>query len=1129
MTDLAIEVSALSAEKRQLLEILLAQEGSISDAFPLSFAQQRLWFMEQLQPETPWYNVPAAVRMTGTLHARALERSLNEILNRHETLRTTFAVVEGQPVQRIAPRLTLPLPVVNLQALTAAEREAEVQRRAREEAQRPFDLAQGPLLRATLLSLEDDEHVLLLTMHHIISDGWSLGVFMRELAALYAAYTSGKPSPLPALPIQYADFAVWQREWLRGDVLETQLSYWKDQLSGPPPALELPTDRRRPTVQSFRGARHPMALAESLTGALTALSRRQGVTLFMTLLTAFKVLLQRYTGQDDICVGSPIANRTRQETEGLIGFFVNTLVLRTDLSGNPRFRDLLARVRESCLGAYAHQDLPFEKLVEALHPVRDGGRNPLFQVMLALQNAPMPALELSGLTLRPLEIDSGVAKFDLTLNLEEGADGLHGWFEYNTDLFDAATIARMAGHFQTLLAGIADGPDTAIGQLPLLSPAERHQLLVEWNATATPYPQQCGIHDLVAAQAARTPEAEALIAADVCLTYRELDQRANQLAHHLRALGVGPDVRVAINLPRSAALVVGLLGILKAGGAYVPLDPSYPAERLAFMLADAQAPLLLTAPSALGIGLLSEALQHVQVVDLEAEGPRIARQPTTPPASGVAGENLAYVLYTSGSTGVPKGVAVPHRAVNRLVCNTNYIRLDSTDCVAQLSNCAFDAATFEIWGALVHGARLTIFATDIILAPHEFATHLTQRGVTVLFLTTALFNQLARIIPTAFRQVRSLLVGGEAADPRWLAEVLKQGPPQRLLNVYGPTETTTFATWYLVERVSEGVTTIPIGRPIANTQVYVLDRHLQPVPIGIAGELYIAGDGLARGYLNRPELTAERFIVAPRPLSQTTRLYRTGDMVRYLPDGNLEFLGRFDNQVKIRGFRIELGELESLLRQHPNVLESAVVMHEETPGDKRLAAYVAWNPRSDGGRPSPASAAAGSTHRQWATTLREYVRQQVPEYMVPSAFVIVEALPLTPNGKVDRRALPPLEMTHDELETSFVGPRNPMEQALAAIWARALRCERVGIHHNFFDLGGHSLLATEVIAAVRDTLGVEVPLRHLFERPTIAGLAEAIEQVQRSGRGLLRPTIVPVSREAHRVKLSELTSRAGML
>jgi amino acid adenylation domain-containing protein len=768
-------------------------------------------------------------------------------------------------------------------------------------------------------------------------------------------------------------------------------------------------------------------------------------------------------------------------------------------------------------------------VVEALHPVRDVGRHPLFHVMFALQNAPMPALELSGLTLRPLEIDTGVAKFDLTLNLEEGADGLHGWFEYNTDLFDAATIARMAGHFQTLLAGIVDGPDAAIGQLPLLSPAERHRLLVEWNATASSYPRQCGIHDLVAAQAARTPEAEALIAADACLTYRELDQRANQLAHHLRALGVGPDVRVAINLPRSAALIVSLLGILKAGGAYVPLDPSYPAERLAFMLQDAKAPLLLTAPSALGIGLPSEALQLVRVVDLEADGPRIAQQPTTPPASGVAADNLAYVLYTSGSTGVPKGVAVPHRAVNRLVCNTNYVRLDSTDCVAQLSNCAFDAATFEIWGALVHGARLIILATDIILAPHEFATHLARHGITVLFLTTALFNQLARAVPSAFRQVRSLLIGGEAADPQWLAEVLKHGPPRRLLNVYGPTETTTFATWYLVEEGPEGLTTIPIGRPIANTQLYVLDRHLQPVPIGIAGELYIAGDGLAQGYLNRPALTAERFIVAPESLAQTTRLYRTGDMVRYLPDGNLEFLGRLDNQVKIRGFRIELGELEALLRQHPSVLESAVVMHEETPGDKRLVAYVAWNPRSDGGKPSCASDADGSTHRQWTTMLREYLRQQVPEYMVPSAFVIVDALPLTPNGKVDRRALPPLEMTHDELEASFVGPRNPMEQALAAIWARVLRCEEVGIHHNFFDLGGHSLLATEVIAAVRDTLGVEVPLRHLFENPTVVGLAEAIEQIQRSGQGLQRPSIVPVSREAHRVKLSELTSRAARL
>ena len=1116
MIDRSEPVSALSPEKRELLEILLAEEGSKLNAFPLSFAQQRLWFVEQLQPNTPWYNVPAAVRMTGTLHVRAMEQSLNEIMKRHETLRTTFATVEGQPVQRILPHLTLPLPVVDLEALTASERETEVQQRAREEAQRPFDLAQGPLLRATLLRLADDEHVFLLTMHHIISDGWSLGVFMRELATLYAAYASGKPSPLPSLPIQYADFAVWQREWLRGDVLETQLAYWKERLSGPLPTLELPTDRRRPAVQGFRGAKHSMVLSKSLTAALTTLSRGQGVTLFMTLLTAFNILLQRYTGQDDICIGSPIANRNQQETEGLIGFFVNTLVLRTDLSGNPSFRELLARIRESCLGAYAHQDLPFEKLVEALQPVRDVSRNPLFQIMFALQNAPMPTLALSGLTLCPLEVDHGMAKFDLTLDLSETPQGLNGWFEYNAELFDATTGARMAKHFRTLLEGIVTDPEQRLSDLPLITEVERHQLLVEWNKTEREFPKELCIHQLFEAQAEQTPEAVAVVFGENQWTYRELNCRANQLAHHLQKLGVGPEVPVGLCIERSVELIIGLLAVLKAGGFYVPLDPAYPQARLAFMLADTQAPVLLTQQS-LRPQLPGSA---AHIICLDTDWATIAQSPDRTPLSAVIPANLAYVMYTSGSTGSPKGVSVSHQNAVRLVKNTNYADLSAAEVFLQFAPVSFDASTFEIWGCLLNGARLVIFPAHTP-SLDELGRTLHTYQVTTLWLTAGLFHQMVEHSLEGLRPVRQLLAGGDVLAVPQVLKVLNNLPGCRLSNGYGPTEGTTFTCCYSITEAGNIGASVPVGRPIANTQVYILDPHLQPVPIGVPGELYVGGDGLARDYFQRPELSAEKF--TPNPFSNRPgdRLYKTGDSARYLPDGNIEFLGRRDYQVKIRGFRIELGEIEAELSQHPAVQETVVLAQQDRSGDKRLVAYVVLNQARRTGETE-----AWETRPQ---DLRHFLQGTLPDYMVPSAFIMLDALPLTPNGKVDRRALPCLEMMQNQLETPFVAPRTPTDQALAEIWARVLKQERVGIYHNFFDLGGHSLLATEVIAAVRDALGVEVPLRHLFENPTIAGLAEAIEEVQRSSHGLQQPTIVPVSREAHRVKLSELTSRAGLL
>jgi amino acid adenylation domain-containing protein len=1110
VTDLSEQVSALSPEKRALLEQLLAEEGDKLNAFPLSFAQQRLWFVEQLQPDTPRYNIPAAVRMTGSLHVRAMEQSLNEIVRRHEALRTTFATVGERPAQRIIPTLTLPLPVVDLEALTETDREAEVQRRAREEAQRPFDLAQGPLLRAILLHLADDDYVFLLTMHHIISDGWSLGVFMRELAALYAVYASGKPSVLPPLPIQYADFAVWQQEWLRGDVLESQTTYWKERLGGQLPLLELPADRRRPVVQSFCGARHSVELPQALTAALSELGRQQGITLFMTLLAAFKVLLQRSTGETDICVGSPIANRTRRETEALIGFFVNTLVLRTDLSGNPTFRELLTRVRESCVGAYAHQDLPFEKLVEVLHPERDLSRNPLFQVMFALQNAPMPALELADLTLSLLEIDHGVAKFDLTLDLSETPQGISGWLEYNTDLFDATTIARMAAHFRTLLEGIVADPEQRLSDLPLLTEVERHRLLVEWNDTGFEFPQEVCIHQLFEAQAEQTPEAVAVVFGEDRLTYRELNRRANQLAHHLQKLGVGPEVPVGICIERSMELAVGLLAILKAGGAYVPLDPSYPQERLAFMLEDTKAPVLL-APQPWVEG---RSALPPELVCLDTTSEAIAREREENPVSHVTAKNLAYIIYTSGSTGRPKGVAIEHHStVTLLEWARELFPAEQRAGVLASTSICFDLSVFELFVPLCWGGK-AILAENALHLPALPAA----RDVTLVNTVPSALAELLRIggIPTAVQVVN---LAGEPLQNLLAQEIYQHETVQQVFNLYGPSEDTTYSTFALVQR---GASTPPaIGRPVANTQIYLLDVQHQPVPVGVPGELYIGGNGLARGYFNRPELSAEKFIPNPFSDKRGARLYATGDLARYLPDGNVEFLGRLDHQVKIRGFRIELGEIEAVLSQHPAVRETVVLARQDIPGDKRLVAYVVLNQaRQNGGT---------ETGENGPKELRNFLRGKLPDYMVPAAFVLLDALPLTPNGKVDRRALPRFEAAHGESETPFVAPRNPTEQALAAIWARVLGRERVGIHHNFFDLGGHSLLATEAIAAIRDACRVEVPLRHLFENPTIAGLAEAIEQVQRSDEGPQRPTIVPVPREAHRVKLSELTRRAGTI
>jgi surfactin family lipopeptide synthetase A len=1047
--------------------------------FPASFAQQCLWFLDQLEPDSAVYNVPITIHLKGLLDVRALERSLDTIVQRHEALRTTFTMMD-EPVQVIIPTLTIPLPTVDLRDFPETERESKALQLASEEAQCSFDLSQGPLLRALLLRLGAKEAVLLLTVHHVVFDGWSLGVLLRELATLYEAFSTGQLSPLPELPIQYADFAVWQREMLQGERLAECLAYWKQQLAGMPEGLDLPTDRPHLPVPTLRGSTYRLTLPKWLGDALKELSRREGVSLYMTLVAAFQTLLYRYTGQDDLVIGTVPAGRTPAETEGLIGFFVNTLALRTDLSGNPTFGELLGRVREALLEAQAHQDLPFESLVKELHPTRLLGQNPLFQVMVSFES-PLPTLP-SAWTLAQLEVETGTTKFDLSLNLVDRPEGLISCFEYNTDLYDEATIARMAGHWQTLLEGITADPERQIATLPLLTRAERHQLLVEWNAKGVEYQQDQCIHQLFESQAERTPEAVAVVFENEQLTYRELNRRANQLAHYLCDLGVGPEVLVGICVERSLDMVVGLLGILKAGGAYVPLDPAFPSERLAFMLEDAQAPVLVTQHH-----LLTTLPAHgAKVICLDADAAVLAQQSEADPSSGATSDHLAYVIYTSGSTGRPKGVQIVHRAVvNFLQSMREQPGLMAEDTLLAITTLSFDIAALELFLPLMVGARLIVASRDTAADGAVLVETLTRSRVTVMQATPITW----RLLLAAGWQGKpdlKILCGGEAL-PLELAEQLLPRAAS-LWNLYGPTETT---IWSTICKIEPGEEVMTIGRPIANTQIYLLDPQLQPVPVGVPGELYIGGDGLARGYLHRPELTAQRFLPHPFSDEPGARLYKTGDLARYRPDGTIEHLGRLDFQVKLRGFRIELGEIEAVLAQHPAVRQAVVVAREDVPGDKRLVAYVVLCEKQTG--------AVGD--------LQRHMIKQLPNYMVPSAVVLLEAFPLTPNGKVDRRALPAPKLAKLREEETFVAPRLLIHQQLVQIWEELLDVRPIGIKDNFFYLGGHSLLAARLVDRIEHVFGKRIALSTLFSGPTIEQLAEALQQQENSDA---RTSVIPV-------------------
>lgn len=1046
---------------------------------PLSFSQYRLWFLDQLEPNSAVYNVVQALRIEGQLNARAIDDSFREVINRHESLRTTFVSRAGRPSQVIAPNVAWNLPVVDLQGIPEHGREAEVRLLANQEAGRPFDLSRGPLFRITLIRLHEEDHVLLLTLHHIISDGWSMGVLVNEVMALYEASSAGSPSPLPELALQYADYAYWQQNWLQGEALEQQLSFWREQLKGSPSQLDLVTDFPRPAYQTFRGSYRALALSPTLSQQIESLGRRRGASVFMTMLAAFNLLLYKYTGQDDIVVGTPIANRSRAEIEALIGFFTNTLALRTDISRNPSFAELLDRVRQMTLAAYAHQDLPFEKLVEELRPERSLNRQPLFQVMFSFQALPGAPVEIPRLKLSSFNAENLTAKFDLTCYVMESGQGLVAALEYNSDLFRPDTIDNMLANYETLLKNIVANPSAHISELAILTEAGRLQITNDFNNTQRGYPQDACIHDLFEAQAAKSPDEIAVVFEDRSLSYSELNRLANRLAHYLIDLGVGPDVRVAICMQRSLDLAVAVLGVLKAGGAYLPLDVAYPAERISLMLEDSQASVLLT--HARLAGEFSE--RGPRIVCMDQDWPIIAEYGPENPQSGVTPDNLAYVIYTSGSTGKPKGVALCQKALYNLISwQLETPRLCKAATTLQFTSLIFDVSFQELFSTWCSGGTLVLVSEQTRTDPRALLGFLNEKRIERLYLPFVALQQLAeecereRVFPTSLCDV--ITAGEQLRITGPILTLFENLNGCVLHNHYGPSETHVVTAFGLRGPSEQWPMLPPIGAPIANTQTFILDRDLQPAPVGARGELFISGANLARGYLGCPDLTAERFIPNPYSTEPGARLYKTGDLARYQLDGNIEFLGRADHQVKIRGYRIEPGEVEAALEAHPAIRGAAVLARDDGYGNNRLVAYIVANEK-----PGPS-----------VSQLQNFLRTTLPDYMVPSLFKEIDELPLTATGKLDRRALPEPDRTRPDQDVAFLAPRNAAEEIIAEIWANLLRLERVGVHDRFFELGGHSLLATQVISRVSEAFQIELPLRSLFERPTVEGLALTVTE-----------------------------------
>jgi amino acid adenylation domain-containing protein len=1118
---LAVETARLQMEsansvtqsgslKTSALQTTAVRGVNRKEKLALSYGQERLWFINQFEPENVSYNIPAAVRIQGPLDLESLEKTLREVVRRHESLRTRFISVDGEAQQIIdaIDTVELPVTVIDLSHVSEPERETEARRLTRKEARQSFDLARGPLFRVKALRLAEQDHVLVFTMHHIVSDAWSVGVLVREVSAIYKSFSSGQPSPLPELDIQYADFSAWQRELLSGPVLEEQQQYWKAKLADVEP-LMLPTDRARTSIQQQDGATARFAVPIELAEALKTLSRKQGATLYMILLAAFQALLCRYSGQYDIAVGSPIAGRPRTETEPLIGFFLNTLVLRTDLSGQPDSLQLLQRVKETTLEAYANQDVPFEKLVEILLPQRDLSRSPLFQVMFVLLNVPWTTLELGVAKMLPFDVDTGAAQFEISLFLAETASGMEGNVQYNTRLFEASTIARMIGHYSLLLKGMVSRPQTPIHSLEILSPDERHLLLEDFNATAASIPDTSVIRRFET-QVDRSPDAIAVQFEDDSLSYLDLNRHANQFAWRLKELGVGPEERVGLLVERSLEMVIGLLGVLKAGGAYVPLDPDYPPERLSYMLESSQVKVVLMQKH------LRERIPNFCGLVLELDGAeerkRIAEEKNGNLNVALLPKHLAYIIYTSGSTGKPKGAMNSHDALlNRLLWMQQEYRLQPQDIVLQKTPFSFDVSVWEFLWPLLEGAKLVIARPGGHQDPGYLSTLVKERQITTLhFVPSMLSVFLDDERSKHCKSVRRVVCSGEALPQELARRCLAGMPWAELHNLYGPTEAAIDVTYWkcLAEDTRASV---PIGKPIANIRLYVVDEAMDLVPVGVPGELCLGGVGLARGYWDRGDLTAERFV--PDGLSGKTgeRLYRTGDLVRWLPDGDVEYLGRLDHQVKIRGFRIELAEIEAALQEQAGVRQAVVIAREDEPGDKRLVAYVVPVQQGD------ASNNGNGSAEFRISDLRERLLGKLPEYMVPTVFVQLEMLPLNHNGKIDRKNLPKPDSGVPEQE--YVGPRSSTEETLCQLWQNLLRRERVGVYDNFFKIGGHSLMAAQLSTRMRGTFDVEVQLRQMFESPTVAQLAEVIDQALQTrgtsgAQSRIRPAIKRVARKA---------------
>ncbi|MEH2135788.1 non-ribosomal peptide synthetase [Nostoc sp.] len=1043
----------------------------------LSFAQQRLWLLAQLQGPSASYNMPMVLQLDGNLNIDALRSSFAYLLNRHTSLRMYF------PTVAVNPQVAMPaavnyanldnievLAIQDYQNLDEYPQSSTIQNFIDVHVQEPFDLNTGPLFKAKLLQIKEQKYVLLINMHHIVSDGWSMGVFVREFRQAYTAFVQNQTPSLALLPIQYSDYANWQRNWLQGEVLETQINYWKHQLQDAPPLLELPTDYPRPALQSYRGARYLYSLTPELSAGIKALSQEQGISLFMTLLAALNVLLSRYSRQEDLCIGSPIANRTHSQTESLIGFFVNTLVLRNHIKSEQSFIELLQQTRQICLDAYSHQDIPFEFLVEKLQPERSMSHNPLFQVMLALENNESPDLNLPGLEIQWLDFNCPFAKFDLTLLVIESDNQLNCSWEYATDLFEKSTIQRMAEQFEVLLKGIIDKPQQFIKTLPLLTEVEREQL-ENWNQTQADYPLNQTLVDMFEAQVAKTPDHHALLFESQSLTYQQLNQKANQLAHYLiQNYQIQPDTLIGICVERSLEMIIGVLSIIKAGAAYVPIDPNYPQERIGFMLQDSGISLLLT-QSFLKEKLPLVELNH-QVICLDEE--TFSSALIDNPNVKITSENLAYIIYTSGSTGQPKGVMIEHQGIVNLALSwAKTFQVQPQSRWLQFGSFSFDLSIGEIATALGAGACLYLAQKETLLPSQALIDLLANCKISHLALSPSALSVLP---PATLPDLQAIILGGEACP----AELVTQwGTGRHFFNCYGPTESTVIAT---IANCEPNGKKPSIGQPLSNIRIYILDAHNQPLPPGMPGELCIAGVGLARGYLNRPDLTSEKFIQV-NLFGKTERIYKTGDLARWNLDGNLEYLGRIDDQIKLRGFRIELGEIESILLQHPLVKEAIITLYK-TEKNQSLIAYI-----------------TGITS-DLSTQLKNDLKSRLPDYMIPAQIIVLDKLPLTPNGKIDRKALP---VPNGEIEGLYEPPRNKVEQQLAKVWSAVLECQEIGIHDNFFDLGGHSLLAVKLLNNIQQVFDRQLSLSSLFQNPTIAELAQQLSnnEIQQSNPDLL--------------------------